>query len=264
VFSDSDALHDELVAHLEQPMEIYVYSTKTDQVRVIVLMPTVTWGGSGCLGAEVGHGYLHTLPEHCRHSTGSSTGDGLMMMSAPDAMVSPVQAWRNDSTTNSSSFNSSSGTGVAQRHFPATDHSNSSGSSSTAGGTAASHSDSTTTAAAAGVAVSSTPEQQQQQRQQLHQQWQQLQQQTAVDAKPPQQSVTDSAVTAAVAQRDSSQSLNAQQQQLQQQPQQQPQQQQQRPSIDYSSIDLSSIGGVIDVDLSGTATQVAPHVRARG
>jgi hypothetical protein len=219
-------------------------------------LPTVTWGGSGCLGAEVGHGYLHTLPEHCRHSTGSSTGDGLMMMSAPDAMVSPVQAWRDDSTT-TNSVNSSSGTaGVAQRHFPAPDRSDSSGSSSAAAGTAVSHNDSTTTTG--GVTVSSTQEQQQQQqqlqRQKLHQQWQQLQQQTAVDAKPPQQSVTDSAGTATVAQRDSSQSLTAQQQQ-----------QQQRLSIDYSSIDLSSIGGIIDVDLSGTATQaVAPHVRARG
>ena len=36
------------------------------QVRVAVVLPTNVWGGEGCLGAEVGHGYLHRLPQACR------------------------------------------------------------------------------------------------------------------------------------------------------------------------------------------------------
>ncbi len=44
------------------------------QVRVIVVLPSRNWGGEGCLGAEVGHGYLHTLPERCRKTTGRSVG----------------------------------------------------------------------------------------------------------------------------------------------------------------------------------------------
>ncbi|CAN0400440.1 unnamed protein product, partial [Phaeothamnion confervicola] len=44
------------------------------QVRVVVILPTLAWGGKGCLGAEVGHGILHTLPQHCRGSTATSVG----------------------------------------------------------------------------------------------------------------------------------------------------------------------------------------------
>ncbi len=45
---------------------------------MVVVLPSRNWGGEGCLGAEVGHGYLHTLPERCRNTTGRSVGgDGL-------------------------------------------------------------------------------------------------------------------------------------------------------------------------------------------
>ncbi|KAG5175861.1 GRASP55/65 PDZ-like domain-containing protein [Tribonema minus] len=82
VFKDTDALHDELMRHLEQTMEIYVYSTETDQVRVVVVLPTLEWGGEGCLGAEMAHGYLHRLPAQCRTTTGVSVGPGISMPTA--------------------------------------------------------------------------------------------------------------------------------------------------------------------------------------
>ncbi|CAM9601719.1 unnamed protein product, partial [Choristocarpus tenellus] len=84
VFKDPDILFEEVVSHLEQPMEFYVYNTKTDQVRVVVVLPTDHWGGEGALGAEVGHGYLHRLPASCRESTASSVGNGISIP-APDA-----------------------------------------------------------------------------------------------------------------------------------------------------------------------------------
>ncbi len=46
------------------------------QVRVVVVLPSQSWGGEGCLGAEVVHGYLHTLPDRCRQTTGRSVGGG--------------------------------------------------------------------------------------------------------------------------------------------------------------------------------------------
>lgn len=56
----------------DQVVELYVYNTDSDMVRVVALMPTLAWGGGGLLGAEVGTGYLHRLPSKSRHTEGSS------------------------------------------------------------------------------------------------------------------------------------------------------------------------------------------------
>jgi hypothetical protein len=39
-FTDADVLQQELVAHIDRPVEFYVYNTDTDEVRVVVIMPT--------------------------------------------------------------------------------------------------------------------------------------------------------------------------------------------------------------------------------
>ena len=46
--------------------------TKKDTVRRVAVRPNETWGGSGVLGCDIGSGYLHTLPQECRNSTGQS------------------------------------------------------------------------------------------------------------------------------------------------------------------------------------------------
>ena len=38
------------------------------------LCPSKNWNGEGLLGAEIGFGYLHRLPESSRNSTGTSIG----------------------------------------------------------------------------------------------------------------------------------------------------------------------------------------------
>jgi hypothetical protein len=70
VFSDTDALDDELQAHMDAPVEFYVYNADTDEVRVAVLMPSADWGGEGILGAAVACGYLHKLPASCCETIG--------------------------------------------------------------------------------------------------------------------------------------------------------------------------------------------------
>ena len=72
VFKDTDALYDEVRKFLDSTVEFYVYSTASDEVRVVVVMPTEDWNGAGCLGLSVGHGYLHRLPSRCKQSTGHS------------------------------------------------------------------------------------------------------------------------------------------------------------------------------------------------
>lgn len=60
--------------HEDEIVELYVYNTDEDLVRVVSLLPTSNWEGSrgGLLGAEVGTGYLHRLPYSSRSTTGSS------------------------------------------------------------------------------------------------------------------------------------------------------------------------------------------------
>ena len=72
VFSDADALLDECQLHLDAAIEVYGYNVDSDEVRVAVVVPTYQWGGDGCLGADVAHGYLHRLPTRCRGSDGVS------------------------------------------------------------------------------------------------------------------------------------------------------------------------------------------------
>jgi GRASP55/65 PDZ-like domain len=71
-FSDAGVLASILDEHADQVVEIYVYNSESDVVRVVALMPTCSWGGTGLLGAEVGTGYLHRLPNSCRSTIGKS------------------------------------------------------------------------------------------------------------------------------------------------------------------------------------------------
>lgn len=69
--ADPDVLEEVLGKNLEQTVDFYVYSTETDTVRTATLMPNLKWGGRGCLGAEIGHGYLHGLPQKCCKTNGA-------------------------------------------------------------------------------------------------------------------------------------------------------------------------------------------------
>ncbi|KAK6105537.1 GRASP55/65 PDZ-like domain family protein [Brugia pahangi] len=57
---------DDLIAHLQanegKPIKLYVYNTETDSVREVSLTPNSAWGGEGCLGCDIGYGYLHRIP----------------------------------------------------------------------------------------------------------------------------------------------------------------------------------------------------------
>mmetsp|Transcript_1664 Transcript_1664/g.2528 ORF Transcript_1664/g.2528 Transcript_1664/m.2528 type:complete len:377 (-) Transcript_1664:3978-5108(-) len=71
-FENEEVLGDVLYENEDQELEVYVYNTETDMVRVVTIIPSLNWGGQGLLGAEVGRGYLHRLPQSCRASSGTS------------------------------------------------------------------------------------------------------------------------------------------------------------------------------------------------
>jgi hypothetical protein len=71
--TNTDVLASLLNHHLGSVVELYVYNSTTDLVRVVGLHPTYKWGfGESMLGAAVGTGYLHRLPQSCRTTIGKS------------------------------------------------------------------------------------------------------------------------------------------------------------------------------------------------
>ena len=84
VFKDSDVLYEELAQNIERPVEFYVYNSDSDEVRVVVLMPSDQWGG-GLLGASVAHGMLHVLPSHCCDSIGLSSESAMRNIQYADS-----------------------------------------------------------------------------------------------------------------------------------------------------------------------------------
>jgi hypothetical protein len=69
----TDVLASVLYEHLDRVVELYVYNSISDVVRVVGLFPTYNWpNGTGLLGAEVGTGYLHRLPKSCQQTIGHS------------------------------------------------------------------------------------------------------------------------------------------------------------------------------------------------
>jgi GRASP55/65 PDZ-like domain len=72
-FESTETLAAVLHQHVNQIVELYVYNAESDIVRVVPLVPSLSWGrGQGLLGAEVGTGYLHRLPGSTRSTSGSS------------------------------------------------------------------------------------------------------------------------------------------------------------------------------------------------
>lgn len=91
-FESDSALAEVLMVHSDRIVEIYVYSYETDLVRVVTLMPTLTWGGRGLLGAEIGTGYLHGFPKSCRNTDGASVERKVRMGVRPTEKASVMEA----------------------------------------------------------------------------------------------------------------------------------------------------------------------------
>ena len=85
-FENEEVLGDVLYEYEDQILEVYVYNTESDVVRVVTLLPNLKWGGDGLLGAQVGRGFLHRLPNSCRQSLGTSFDRKITVNSADDTV----------------------------------------------------------------------------------------------------------------------------------------------------------------------------------
>lgn len=99
-FDSDSALADVLMVHADRIVEIYVYSSETDLVRVVTLMPTLSWGGRGLLGAEIGTGYLHGFPKSCRNTDGASVERKVRMGVRPTEKVLAMEPKKDTNNSN--------------------------------------------------------------------------------------------------------------------------------------------------------------------
>ncbi|KAI6178480.1 GRASP55 65 domain containing protein [Aphelenchoides besseyi] len=62
VLQHADDLISLVQANIGKQVKLYVYNVDSDNVREVTLVPNDTWGGEGCLGCNIGYGYLHRIP----------------------------------------------------------------------------------------------------------------------------------------------------------------------------------------------------------
>ncbi|KAL2729434.1 Golgi reassembly-stacking protein 2 [Vespula squamosa] len=62
ILHESEDLFTLIEAHESRPLKLYVYNTKHDSCREVIITPNNTWGGEGSLGCGIGYGYLHRIP----------------------------------------------------------------------------------------------------------------------------------------------------------------------------------------------------------
>lgn len=63
VLRNRDNFYDLLVQNKKRPIKLIVYSSKTDECRIVTIVPDLEWGGSGILGCDVASGILHRVPQ---------------------------------------------------------------------------------------------------------------------------------------------------------------------------------------------------------
>ncbi|EGG16741.1 golgi reassembly stacking protein [Cavenderia fasciculata] len=62
IFNDQDDFITLINNNMYRPIQLYVYSSLTEQVRLLTITPNKNWGGSGSLGCDIGYGLLHRIP----------------------------------------------------------------------------------------------------------------------------------------------------------------------------------------------------------
>eukprot|EP00922_Rhytidocystis_sp_ex-Travisia-forbesii_P041445 GHVS01061907.1.p1 GENE.GHVS01061907.1~~GHVS01061907.1.p1 ORF type:complete len:519 (+),score=97.14 GHVS01061907.1:233-1789(+) len=66
-FKDLDELIESVSGHIGRQLSLHVYNSETETLREVLIMPTWEWGGKGCLGCDIGVGFIHRVPRS-RHA----------------------------------------------------------------------------------------------------------------------------------------------------------------------------------------------------
>ncbi|KAJ3126573.1 hypothetical protein HK098_007402 [Nowakowskiella sp. JEL0407] len=64
ILKEKDDLYNLIEKHVGKALQLFVYNVEWDGVREVLIVPNFGWGGNGCLGCDIGYGYLHRIPIH--------------------------------------------------------------------------------------------------------------------------------------------------------------------------------------------------------
>ncbi|KAI8865791.1 hypothetical protein GQ42DRAFT_181712 [Ramicandelaber brevisporus] len=62
LYGAHEAFAELIQEHSGQPVSLSVYSSRTQSIRQVAIIPNRDWGGSGMLGCDVAYGGLHRIP----------------------------------------------------------------------------------------------------------------------------------------------------------------------------------------------------------
>eukprot|EP01104_Vermistella_antarctica_P011103 TRINITY_DN305_c0_g1_i2.p1 TRINITY_DN305_c0_g1~~TRINITY_DN305_c0_g1_i2.p1 ORF type:complete len:358 (+),score=89.97 TRINITY_DN305_c0_g1_i2:83-1156(+) len=62
LFTDGEDFFTLVSSNLGKALQLYIYNTQLDSIRLVTIIPNQDWGGSGNLGCDVGYGLLHRIP----------------------------------------------------------------------------------------------------------------------------------------------------------------------------------------------------------
>eukprot|EP01129_Flabellula_baltica_P009266 TRINITY_DN3757_c0_g1_i1.p1 TRINITY_DN3757_c0_g1~~TRINITY_DN3757_c0_g1_i1.p1 ORF type:complete len:262 (-),score=46.78 TRINITY_DN3757_c0_g1_i1:39-824(-) len=75
IFGNCDEFYSFISGRIDKPTPLYVFSTKSDLVRMVNITPSKTWGGKGSLGCDIGYGVIHRIPSVNTKTTMESTSE---------------------------------------------------------------------------------------------------------------------------------------------------------------------------------------------
>eukprot|EP00512_Aurantiochytrium_limacinum_P009135 CAMPEP_0171545480 /NCGR_PEP_ID=MMETSP0960-20121227/4098_1 /TAXON_ID=87120 /ORGANISM="Aurantiochytrium limacinum, Strain ATCCMYA-1381" /LENGTH=362 /DNA_ID=CAMNT_0012093441 /DNA_START=55 /DNA_END=1139 /DNA_ORIENTATION=+ len=82
-FRSSAALVATIRRYLNKSLNLFVYSSVADTVRIVQVRPTEAWSGEGLLGCDIGIGQSHMIPTDVRDSLGSYRPVNISSLSQP-------------------------------------------------------------------------------------------------------------------------------------------------------------------------------------
>eukprot|EP00922_Rhytidocystis_sp_ex-Travisia-forbesii_P041443 GHVS01061905.1.p1 GENE.GHVS01061905.1~~GHVS01061905.1.p1 ORF type:complete len:481 (+),score=64.49 GHVS01061905.1:233-1675(+) len=74
-FKDLDELIESVSTHVGRQLSLYVYNSETETLRELLIVPSYQWGGQGCLGCDIGVGFIHRVPRSRHAATEPSNAD---------------------------------------------------------------------------------------------------------------------------------------------------------------------------------------------
>ena len=87
--SESD-FYELITQNTKKPVKLIVFSSETDSIRQIEIVPDFEWGGEGCVGCDIGTGMLHWIPAEAVVNTGNVASSVKPVQSVPTLSVTPV------------------------------------------------------------------------------------------------------------------------------------------------------------------------------